>query len=148
MKVNFILILSVLLLGFVFAGDGTGADAIFEEYGVEKPVDWDSMSRDARWEYLQENNLYPPEGQSKYEGEARLVKDEIVDNMPVEDYEKNEFFEDERVVEGGDDFDVDSVLTSDAIAEREGNNNLILIIGVVIFVIALIVAFFVFRKRM
>lgn len=48
--------------------DSSGADGIFDDAGIEKPVDWATWSGQKKFDFLIDLDIYPLRGQ-KYEGE-------------------------------------------------------------------------------
>ena len=48
--------------------DATGADPIFEYLGLERPANWETLSRDQRFQLLEDLGIYPENG-SKYQGQ-------------------------------------------------------------------------------
>lgn len=93
------ILLSLFFVPFVvFAGDGTGADPLFDSTGVEKPAEWDIWNKTQKHEYLQENGLYPPQGQNLYEGEYNQNKFALLQNQQNREIENLELQEEKKAL--------------------------------------------------
>lgn len=67
----FLSIFSMVLTSVHARKDATGADAIFDTIGVEKPTGWGDLSRTEKFLFLQKLGAYPANG-DKYQGEIDL----------------------------------------------------------------------------
>ncbi|MBN2306873.1 ferric reductase-like transmembrane domain-containing protein [Candidatus Peregrinibacteria bacterium] len=75
--------------------DGTGVDPILESVGVEKPAEWDSWSREQKFDFLQDMGIMPIDG--RYQGKAD-ISGFIAPNTEVFNTERAEETKDNSII--------------------------------------------------
>lgn len=75
MKYIPIIIIFLLLTTIAAAapGDNVGIDPVFEQFGLEKPTEWNTWTQQKKFSYLESTGIYPEYGR-KYQGRASEEK--------------------------------------------------------------------------